>query len=126
MFRIALWNLERTACKSAAIRAKQNALLLSQDADLLILTEVDRTLALDGYAGCFSDPAPAGVGYSEAEAAVGILHRWVEVSPRRVPIEEHGNLALCMSFANSPLSDAFFKNGCCERERERKRKRVYE
>jgi len=69
---------------------------------LLILTEVHRTLAIDGYGGLFSSPAPADSGYLEVEAAVGIFHRW-PCTPRVEPIDELRNLALCLNFSESPI-----------------------
>lgn len=102
MFTVAIWNLERSVRKSASVRQGQDALIAGLRADLLLVTEVHRTLSFDGLTGHFSASAARSSGYPEVEAAVGIFHRW-KAEPVPLPTCEHTNLALCLRFLESPI-----------------------
>ena len=50
MLKLAVWNVERSALKSARVREAQQSLIIALGADLVLLTETDRSFALPGCA----------------------------------------------------------------------------
>jgi endonuclease/exonuclease/phosphatase family metal-dependent hydrolase len=101
MLKLAVWNIERSALKSARVREAQLSLIAALGADLILLTETDRSFALPGYGSHFSGP-PTDRMYKPHEAAAAVFHRWPDEA-ETLPVKEAPNLAVCVRFPSSPL-----------------------
>lgn len=72
--RIATWNLERPSLRGHTRNPRLLSRLLATDADLWVLTETNRAIALDGYAALAS-PSVAGY-HRDGENFTTLWSRW--------------------------------------------------